>query len=71
MDYRGFREAKGIWGTWSINQTKGGFHIWPISEGEPLTATEVEEEAEQAENIRVTIIEISTVKSQPTQMLII
>jgi hypothetical protein len=28
--YRGFREGKGIWGTWEITQsTRGGFHIWP------------------------------------------
>lgn len=44
VDYLGFREAKGIWGTWSIGQfkklCKGGFHIWPLSEGEPLTTTE-------------------------------
>ena len=28
--YRGFREGKGIWGTWEIrNDNRGGFHIWP------------------------------------------
>lgn len=27
--YRGFREGKGIWGTWEIGQVRGGFHIWP------------------------------------------
>ncbi len=28
--YRGFREGKGIWGTWEIGaQDHGGFHIWP------------------------------------------
>ena len=28
--YRGFREGKGIWGTWEIrNESHGGFHIWP------------------------------------------
>jgi hypothetical protein len=35
--YRGFREGKGIWGTWEITiQQHGGFHIWPrgVSEGE-------------------------------------
>jgi len=35
--YRGFREGKGIWGTWEIsNFSHGGFHIWPrhIDEGE-------------------------------------
>jgi hypothetical protein len=47
VDYRGFREAKGIWGTWHITHTKGGFHIWPLSEGEPLIAAEVEEKSAQ------------------------
>src|SRR5258708_387902 len=35
--YRGFREGKGIWGTWEITiRAHGGFHIWPrrASEGE-------------------------------------
>lgn len=28
--YRGFREGKGIWGTWEIRIIDhGGFHIWP------------------------------------------
>lgn len=28
--YRGFREGKGIWGTWEITILyHGGFHIWP------------------------------------------
>ena len=28
--YRGFREGKGIWGTWEISSdAHGGFHIWP------------------------------------------
>lgn len=37
--YRGFREGKGIWGTWEIGVVaRGGFHIWPEgeSEGESL-----------------------------------
>jgi hypothetical protein len=30
--YRGFREGKGIWGTWEILwDARGGFHIWPRS----------------------------------------
>jgi hypothetical protein len=33
VDYAGFREKKGIWGTWTIAGTRGGFHIWPIGEG--------------------------------------
>lgn len=33
--YRGFREGKGIWGTWEItNFAHGGFHIWPLLAGE-------------------------------------
>jgi hypothetical protein len=31
--YAGFREKKGIWGTWRIGALRGGFHIWPIGEG--------------------------------------
>ena len=28
--YRGFREGKGIWGVWEIDELhRGGFHIWP------------------------------------------
>ena len=36
--YRGFREGKGIWGTWEITiQYHGGFHIWPRGAGEGNT----------------------------------
>lgn len=32
--YRGFREGKGIWGTWEISIfNHGGFHIWPKQAG--------------------------------------
>lgn len=32
--YRGFREGKGIWGTWEISIFgHGGFHIWPRRAG--------------------------------------
>ena len=46
VEYSGFREKKGIWGTWTIAQTKGGFHIWPIGEGVGIAKLreEVEEE---------------------------
>ena len=40
--YRGFREGKGIWGTWEIReQLRGGFHIWPVglAEGEVEVAS--------------------------------
>lgn len=41
--YRGFREGKGIWGTWEIaSQARGGFHIWPVGEGAGETHAEPE-----------------------------
>ena len=31
--YKGFREGKGIWGTWEIGElARGGFHIWPLED---------------------------------------
>jgi len=39
--YRGFREGKGIWGTWEIMpHCRGGFHIWPKRIGEGETQSE-------------------------------
>ena len=45
--YRGFREGKGIWGTWEITiHDHGGFHIWPrqVGEGEERKETNTAEE---------------------------
>ena len=45
--YRGFREGKGIWGTWEITPSfRGGFHIWPkiLGGGEAQTES-VEQES--------------------------
>jgi hypothetical protein len=43
--YTGFREGKGIWGTWDIEgRWRGGFQIWPLGEGE---AEELELEEEE------------------------
>jgi len=45
VEYAGFREGKGIWGTWIIPPfNKGGFHIWPLGEGG--LALEQEEDVE-------------------------
>jgi hypothetical protein len=44
--YRGFREGKGIWGTWEIElAAHGGFHIWPrgFDEGEGETESKEQE----------------------------
>jgi hypothetical protein len=32
VNYTGFREGKGIWGTWDLQTIKGGFQIWPVGE---------------------------------------
>jgi hypothetical protein len=47
VEYVGFRETKGIWGTWRIGDTQGGFHIWPIGEGATVEtlSEEIEEKA--------------------------
>jgi len=44
--YRGFREGKGIWGTWEIGlYNRGGFHIWPLHSGQAeQTAISVEQQ---------------------------
>jgi hypothetical protein len=45
--YRGFREGKGIWGTWEITVlNRGGFHIWPKRAGEGEAETESNEQME-------------------------
>jgi hypothetical protein len=39
--YRGFREGRGIWGTWEIGVlAHGGFHIWPKGQPDDETSTE-------------------------------
>ena len=45
VEYSGFREKKGIWGTWTIGASKGGFHIWPI--GEDASTKTLKEEVER------------------------
>jgi hypothetical protein len=43
VEYRGFRENKGIWGTWAIEEVTGGFQIWPIGQnGESMEERKTE-----------------------------
>jgi len=50
--YRGFREGKGIWGTWEIGLlARGGFHIWPRQAGEGEAATAAAETAEPVDAV--------------------
>ncbi len=50
--YRGFREGKGIWGTWEITiHSHGGFHIWPRNAGESETEAAAAQQAEPVEAV--------------------
>lgn len=50
--YRGFREGKGIWGTWEIGPiSRGGFHIWPRVEGEEIEEKESTTQTEPVDAI--------------------
>jgi hypothetical protein len=52
--YRGFREGKGIWGTWEISiLASGGFHIWPRQAGEGEPRAERAEAPEPVEAVGV------------------
>src|SRR5262245_65854125 len=58
--YRGFREGKGIWGTWEIGlHGRGGFHIWPRRTGE---GDAFEETAK--ERIPLEVVQLSVVRGQ-------
>jgi hypothetical protein len=46
LEYKGHGEGKGIWGNRAADSLKGGFYIWPFSEGPGLNAageSEIEE----------------------------
>jgi hypothetical protein len=58
--YRGFREGKGIWGTWEIARlTSGGFHIWPRDAREGESDTEAAQTEESADAIALEAAEQS------------
>jgi hypothetical protein len=57
--YRGFREGKGIWGTWEIgNLDHGGFHIWPRQAGDSEAVTESEIAAEPVDAVATQTSEV-------------
>ena len=51
--YRGFRECKGIWGLWELPNEAGGFHIWPLGQGEGEQNYESAEEPAPVEAVAV------------------
>jgi len=57
--YRGFREGKGIWGTWEIGiLNHGGFHIWPRQAGDTETTAATNAAAEPVDAVATEITEI-------------
>ncbi len=55
--YRGFREGKGIWGTWHIRSfNRGGFHIWPLGGEGVATETRTEAASDRVETPREGIL---------------
>ena len=59
--YRGFREGKGIWGTWEITiHEHGGFHIWPRPAGEGPERAETTAAEEPVEAVATAAIAAST-----------
>jgi len=49
--YKGFREGKGIWGTWEVGDATGGFKIWPLANGESDDTMEAEPKEELVEAV--------------------
>jgi hypothetical protein len=59
--YRGFREGKGIWGTWEIGLWgRGGFHIWPKGAGEAEGESQTAQEPVPAEAKRAVTAAVAT-----------
>lgn len=60
--YRGFREGKGIWGTWEIGVfNHGGFHIWPREAGNSEISAESEIAAQSVDAIATDVSEAVSV----------
>jgi hypothetical protein len=59
VSYRGFREGKGIWGTWEIGiQNHGGFHIWPKQAGDSEVMAESSTATEPIDAVATQTLEI-------------
>lgn len=59
--YRGFRESKGIWGTWEIEiQNHGGFHIWPKEGDDSEVTAESSSASEPMDVVAAHTLEVSS-----------
>jgi hypothetical protein len=64
--YRGFREGKGIWGLWELPNESGGFHIWPLGQGEGEQDYESAEEPAPVEAVAVETLPGSSAFAEST-----
>lgn len=49
--YSGFRQGKGIHGTWEVGQAAGGFKVWPLASGADGDEAEPEENLQPVEAV--------------------
>src|SRR5207237_3400716 len=70
--YRGFREGKGIWGTWEIAiHCHGGFHIWPRGADAGESHHETAEQVQPVDAIGPSVdapVEPASTKSQTIRL---
>lgn len=65
--YRGFREGKGIWGTWEISLlSRGGFHIWPQGESGEAAADRFEEQTSVSDAVGLQLADFAPPASLPS-----
>jgi hypothetical protein len=61
VDYRGYNEGKGIWGTWQMYAPwRGGFRIWPVAMGDPTL-----ERLEATEEIPIELVAGAGIVAEP------
>ena len=70
--YRGFREGKGIWGTWEITaMSRGGFHIWPKRAGEGEGETTAAEKKQPAKTVLPAVASVPANVGQASRLSLI
>ncbi len=43
VEYQGHIDENGIWGTWTLYSSRGGFHLWPARQAQAKEEAEVAE----------------------------
>ncbi len=65
IQYQGYNEGKGIWGTWEWPHSRpwrGGFHIWPVAMGDP-TQQRLAEALDEPLSLDIETLEVSGAQS--------